>query len=225
MLDLKLFSNRLLTINLLTGWMTFFAIAGLFILVPFYLENVLGATPREVGLLIAPAPLLLGLSAPVSGAISDRVGPRRVLVIGLAILVGAYSLMLLLRPDSPPWLIMVVMAPAGLGMGIFQSPNNSAIMGSASAERLGITSAMLTITRNTGQLTGIAVLGAVWALRVSAHHGAPIDTQIAPAAAQAAALRDVGVVNITIVAIALLLSLWGLAEERRTKTGVPTLGS
>jgi hypothetical protein len=60
---------------------------------------------------------------------------------------------------------------------------------------------------------------------VSAHYGAPIDTQIAPAAAQAAALRDVGVVNITIVAIALLLSLWGLAEERRTKTGVPTLGS
>ncbi|MEA2003073.1 MAG: DHA2 family efflux MFS transporter permease subunit [Actinomycetota bacterium] len=218
MLDLKLFSNRLLTINLLTGWMTFFAIAGLFILVPFYLENVLGATPREVGLLIAPAPLLLGLSAPVSGAFSDRVGPRRVLVVGLVILVGAYSLMLLLRPDSPTWLIMVVMAPAGLGMGIFQSPNNSAIMGSAAAERLGITSAMLTITRNTGQLTGIAVLGAVWALRVSAHYGAPIDTQIAPAAAQAAALRDVGVVNTTIVAIALLLSLWGLAEERRTRS-------
>jgi len=220
MLDLKLFSNRLLTINLITGWMTFFAIAGLFILVPFYLENVLGATPRQVGLLIAPAPLLLGLSAPVSGAISDRVGPRKVLVVGLAILVGAYSLMLLLRPDSPTWLIMVVMAPAGLGMGIFQSPNNSAVMGSASAERLGVTSAMLTITRNIGQLTGIAVLGAVWALRVSYHSGAAIDTQVAPAASQAAALRDVGVVNTAVVAIALILSLWGLAEERRAKRDV-----
>ena len=53
-------------------------------------------------------------------------------------------------------------------MGVFQSPNNSAVMGSASAARLGVTSAMLTITRNTGQLTGIAVLGAIWALRVSA---------------------------------------------------------
>ena len=216
MLDLALFRNRLLTINLLTGWMTFFAISGLFILVPFYLENVLGATPRQVGLLIAPAPLLLGLSAPVSGAISDRVGPRRVLVVGLAVLVGAYATMQLLRVDSPPWLIMAVMAPAGLGMGIFQSPNNSAVMGSASAARLGVTSAMLTTTRNTGQLTGIAVLGAFWALRVSYHFGATIDAQVAPAAAQAAALRDVGLVNTALVTIALALSLWGLVEERRS---------
>ena len=198
--------------------MTFFAISGLFILVPFYLENVLGASPREVGLLIACAPLLLGLSAPVSGSISDRIGPRRVLVFGLIILVGAYLMMQLLQPDSPMWMIMLVMAPAGLGMGIFQSPNNSAVMGSASQERLGVTSAMLTITRNTGQLTGIAVLGAVWALRVAHHHGATIDAQAAPTISQAAALRDVGVVNTVLVAIALGLSLWGLAEERR---GVP----
>ena len=216
MLDLALFQNRLLTINLVTGWMTFFAIAGLFILAPFYLENVLGASPRQVGLLIAPAPLLLGISAPLSGAVSDRVGPRPVLVFGLAILVAAYLAMQLLRPDSPLWMIMLVMAPAGLGMGIFQSPNNSAVMGSASAERLGVTSAMLTITRNTGQLTGIAVLGAVWALRVSYHYGATIDAQAAPAASQAAALRDVGMVNTVIVAVALVLSLWSLAEERRS---------
>jgi EmrB/QacA subfamily drug resistance transporter len=217
MLDLTLFRNRLLTINLLTGWMTFFAISGMFILVPFYLENSLGATPRQVGLLIAPAPLLLGLSAPISGSISDRVGPRKVLVVGLAILVAAYLAIQLLNADSPMWMIMLVMGPAGLGMGIFQSPNNSAVMGSARAERLGVTSAMLGITRNTGQLTGIAVLGALWALRVSYHYGSTIDAQSAPGTAQAAALRDVGWINTGLIAVALALSLWGLAEEKRTE--------
>ena len=217
MLDLDLFRNRLLTINLLTGWMTFFAISGLFILVPFYLENALGASPRQVGLLIAPAPLLLGLSAPASGSVSDRVGPRRVLVVGLVILVGAYLAMQLLQADSPLWMIMIVMALAGLGMGIFQSPNNSAVMGAATAERLGVTSAMLGISRNTGQLTGIAVLGALWALRVSYHFGATVDAKVASATAQAAALRDVGWINTGLVAVALGLSLWGLAEEKKTK--------
>ncbi|MDJ0925977.1 MAG: DHA2 family efflux MFS transporter permease subunit [Acidimicrobiia bacterium] len=216
MLDLRLFSNRLLTINLLTGWMTFFAISGMFILVPFYLENVLGASPRQVGLLIAPAPLLLGIAAPVSGSISDRVGPRRVLVVGLAVLVVAYSLVQILDDRSPLWAIMLVMGPAGLGMGIFQSPNNSAVMGAAPPDQLGVTSAMLSITRNTGQLTGISVLGAVWALRVAHHHGATIDAQTAPAVSQAAALRDVGVVNALLMAIALALSLWGLAAEKRS---------
>ena len=215
MLDLDLFADRLLTINLITGWITFFAISGLFILVPFYLENALNASPREVGLLIAPTPLLLGVTAPISGSISDRVGPRRVLVFGLGVLVITYLLMTLLQADSPKWLIAAIMAPAGIGMGIFQSPNNSAVMGSAPSERLGVTSAMLTITRNTGQLTGISVLGALWALRVSYYNGATIDAQIAPGASQAAALRDVGAVNAALIGVALALSLWGLVEERR----------
>jgi EmrB/QacA subfamily drug resistance transporter len=215
MLDLTLFRNRLLTINLVTGWMTFLAISGVFILVPFFLENTLGASPRQVGLVIAPAPVLLGLSAPISGSISDRVGPRRVLVLGLVVLVAAYATMQLLRDDSPLWVIMVVMALGGLGMGIFQSPNNSAVMGSARAERLGVTSAMLGISRNTGQLSGVAVLGAIWALRVSHHTGRTIDIQDAPGFAQAAALRDVGIILTVLMLIALALSVWGLAEEKR----------
>jgi EmrB/QacA subfamily drug resistance transporter len=215
MLDLSLFSNKLLAINLVTGWLIFIAISGLLLLVPFYLENVLGAAPRQVGILIAPAPILLGVSAPFSGAISDRIGPRRVLVFGLAILVVGYAATELLAADSPMWLIPLVMAPIGLGMGIFQSPNNSAVMGTAPPQRLGVTSAMLTITRNTGQMTGISVLGAVWALRVASHFGAAIDAQDAPALAQSAGLRDVGVVNAVLAAIALVLSLWGRAEEKR----------
>ena len=219
MVDLTLFRNRLLSINLLTGWMTFFAISGIFILVPFYLEQTLGASPRQVGLLIAPAPLFLGVTAPISGSFSDRVGPRKVIVVGLVVLVAAYACIQLLQDDSPLWMIMIVMAIAGLGMGIFQSPNNSAVMGSATPERLGVTSAMLGLTRNTGQLTGIAVLSAVWALRVSHHFGETIDAQSAPGAAQAAALRDVGWLNVVVIGVAVVLSLVGPAEERRVKAG------
>lgn len=218
MLDLTLFSNRLLSINLITGWITFFAISGLFILIPFYLEKVLGASAQQVGLLVAPAPVLLGVAAPASGSISDRIGPRRVLVVGLAVLVAGYSMMQVLTVNGPMWIVILVMAPAGLGMGIFQSPNNSAVMGSVPRERLGVASAMLGITRNTGQLSGIAVLGAIWAMRVNAHAGFVGDAEKAPIAAQAAGLRDVGWVVVALIAVALALSIWGVAEERRAQS-------
>ena len=80
--------------------------------------------------------------------------------------------------------------------------------------------AMLGITRNTGQLSGVAVLGALWAMRVSHHTGRTIDAQEAPAFAQAAALRDVGWMITALMLVALALSIWGLAEERRGTVGV-----
>ena len=83
--------------------------------------------------------------------------------------------------------------PMGIGLGIFQSPNNSAVMGAVPRERLGVASGLLSITRIVGQTTGIAVLSALWAGRVVVHHGAPLPegATSAPAAAQVAGLHDI----------------------------------
>lgn len=215
MLDLSLFRNRLLTVNLFTGWASFAAIAGLLVLLPFYLENVLGYAPREVGLLLASAPVALGLAAPASGSISDRIGPRPVIVVGLAVLLGGYLLMTTLSTETSAFGYILILIPVGLGMGIFQSPNNSAIMGSVPAERLGVTSGLLTITRITGQLSGISILGAVWASRVATYGHTVGEPSTAPAAAQVAGLRDTVMVVAVLVAVSLGLATWGLILERR----------
>ena len=78
--------------------------------------------------------------------------------------------------------------PVGIGMGIFQSPNNSAVMGSVPRQRLGVTSGLLSITRTLGQTMGIAVVGALWASRTLFHHGfaVPEGATGAPAGAQVA---------------------------------------
>ena len=80
MIDLTLFSNRLLSANLVSGWLVFVALAGFLVLAPFYLQDVLGYDTRTMGLLLAATPIALGVVSPISGAISDRVGPRPVLV-------------------------------------------------------------------------------------------------------------------------------------------------
>jgi hypothetical protein len=107
--------------------------------------------------------------------------------------------------------------PIGAGVGIFQSPNNSAVMGSVPRERLGIASSLLSVTRTLGQVTGIATLGAIWAARVMFHHGSflPEGATSAPAAAMVAGLHDTFLLVMWLTAVALGFSLWGLISERR----------
>jgi hypothetical protein len=110
--------------------------------------------------------------------------------------------------------IVVVGLIVGLGIGIFQSPNNSAILGSVPHDQLGVTSGMLTINRTTASVTGIAVLGALWAARTVSYADGGIVTG-APAAAQAAALSDTMIVATVLVGAAFLLGLWTWVSTAR----------
>jgi MFS family permease len=220
MLDLDLFSNRLLSVNLVTGWLTFVSIVGLLFLAPFYLQEVLGYDTRTMGLLLAVAPVFLGLTAPISGNLSDRVGPRPILVVGLGVLLAAYLALTTLSTETSGLTYALLMIPVGLGLGIFQSPNNSAVMGAVPPHRLGVTSGLLTITRITGQITGIAVMGTIWAARVTARSGGT-DPTLADPAAQAAGFVDVLWVVSALTAIALALATWGLLESRRARSARP----
>lgn len=219
MIELRLFRSNLFSVGLITGFLTFMTIAGAVILMPFYLENVLGYGPREVGLLLAVVPIALGVTSPLSGTLSDRLGTRPITVVGLAILfLGYYSLSTLGTDTSPAGYILRFL-PIGIGMGVFQSPNNSAIMGTAPRRRLGIVSGMLAITRTLGQTTGIALLGALWAARVFYYAGEnlPGGATMASARAQVAGLQDAFLIMAAMIAVAFALALWALIRERRKK--------
>jgi hypothetical protein len=114
--------------------------------------------------------------------------------------------------------------PVGLGIGFFQSPNNSAIMGAVPRERLGVASGLLSLTRTLGQTVGIAVVGALWTARVTALSGGsvPADATAAPVPLEVAALNGTLHVIVGLMVIALLLSLWALWQERRMRAAQPT---
>jgi EmrB/QacA subfamily drug resistance transporter len=224
MLDMQIFKNALLSINLVTGFITFFAMSGTLILMPFFLEGVLKYDPQQAGLLLSVLPLALGLVAPLSGALSDRVGSRPITAIGLAVLVGGYILVSTLSAQTNTLGYILCFFPVGLGTGIFQSPNNSAIMGTAPRERLGIVSGMLAITRTLGQTTGIAVLGALWAAQTYSHAGKIYSggaTQ-APALDQILGLHDTFRLVVIIMAFGLLLAMWALVMEYNRRHKQPS---
>jgi MFS family permease len=161
----------------------------------------------------------LGITAPIAGSLSDRVGTRPITALGLSILLIGYLAMGTLDTQTTALGFIVRILPIGVGMGVFQSPNNSAIMSVAPRERLGVVSGLLTITRTLGQTTGIAALGALWAAQVISFYGAPIEggATAAPAMAQVAGLQGTLLVVTGLMTIGLLVSVWGLFEERKLR--------
>jgi EmrB/QacA subfamily drug resistance transporter len=217
MVELGLFRSSLFNVNLITGFILFVCMAGTTLLMPFYLENVLGYSPNAVGFLLAVVPIGVGLTAPIAGVLSDRVGTRPITVIGLSMLVIGFIAVSTLSLHTTTLGYLLRFLPIGLGLGVFQSPNNSAIMGAVPRNRLGIASGLLSVTRTLGQTAGIAALGALWASQVAHRAGnvVPSGATAAPAAAQVAGLNNTSLTIVILISLALLLAVWGLLQEKR----------
>jgi len=183
MVDLKLFENRLFGLNLLMGLIVFIVLAGNFVM-PFFLELVKGYPAQQVGWLLMAFPVTMGLVAPIAGMLSDRFGSRGISLAGLCILLVGCIAVSTLNQSVGTWGFILRVLPMGLGFGLFQSPNNSAIMGSAPKERLGVASGLLSLSRMLGQTSGVPLMGALFSAQVhaAAHLPASVDvTEIAPA--------------------------------------------
>lgn len=219
MIDPKLFANPVFTVNLATGFICFVGLGGTVILLPFYLENILEFPSMKVGLLMGIIPLMLGLTSPLSGVLSDRLGSRRISIAGLLMLFCGFVAAATLDRQTTVAGYALRVFLVGAGIGTFMSPNNSAIMGTAPRHRLGIVSSMMAQSRTLGQTVGVAVIGAIWAGRTLFYSGTQIPggaTQ-APAFAQIQGLRDAFHVAAALTALALILSIRAFIKERRVK--------
>jgi EmrB/QacA subfamily drug resistance transporter len=225
-IDPVLFRNRLFTVNLITGLLVFVGL-GSGVLIPFYLETVLGYSVQQVGLLLAVVPIALGIVSPISGVLSDRVGSRPISILGLTVTLLGYLALSTLSTETTAVGFMLRYVLVGIGVGLFQSPNNSAMMGTAPRERLGVASGLLAMTRNLGQTVGIAVLGALWAALVFGAAGGPVagGATAAPLAAQAAGLAGVSRIVAGLIGVALLVALWAWWGERGSSTVAGKSGS
>jgi MFS family permease len=144
----------------------------------------------------------MALVAPLSGALSDRVGTRLPSTIGMVILTGGLLLFSRVAPDTPPGVVVALLAVAGLGTGVFISPNNSALMGSAPAGRQGIAAAVLATARSLGMVLGIGIAGAILTTMLARDPGAN------PGAGMYEALRLAFELAAAITAVGVLTS-WG----------------
>jgi EmrB/QacA subfamily drug resistance transporter len=218
MVDLRLFKNPLISMNLVMAFLVFIAMAGMYIM-PFFLQYVRGFSTQQIGLMLMVNPIVMGIIAPIAGTLSDRFGSRGISLIGLAlIVVGCLSISTLhSRITALGYILRLI--PFGIGQGMFQSPNNSAVMGSVTRERLGVASGLLSLSRTLGQSTGVPLMGALFTSLMLTYGRIPAGTEIneAPALALVGAVNGTYRIAAFIILGAVLLAVIALVMDARRK--------
>ena len=124
MLDLSLFKRRVFTISTVTPILNYICVYSVLFLMPFYLIQGRGLSASQAGLILTAQPIIMALTAPVSGSLSDRVGSRLPTSIGMLIFALGLFLLSRLTAASPLHLAVLDLAICGLGTGLFVAPNN-----------------------------------------------------------------------------------------------------
>jgi EmrB/QacA subfamily drug resistance transporter len=232
-IDFRLLRNHVFVSANVSLIMSFLALFAVSFMLPFYLEDLRGFSVVESGLLLSPLPLVIALLAPFSGALADRIGTRWLAATGMALACVGLVLISLLNAHSSLANIVGYLVVAGAGQALFQSPNNSALMGSAPLNRQGVASGFLATGRVMGQSISVALAGAIFAglggaaastiLRQSIQHLSPARVTVLQQTFTSA-FHTTFIVCAVIAAIGVFTSLArGKEEIRRHK--VPAMAS
>lgn len=179
---------------------------------PFYLARALGLEAAAVGAVMSAGPLVAALTGVPAGRIVDRFGAHRMTAVGL-IGIAAGSLMLSVTPATfgiAGYVVPIVVAT--VGYALFQTANNTAVMAEIQADRRGVISGMLNLSRNLGLITGASAMGAVFAFASGA-----ADIATAAPEAAAAGMRTTFAVAAILGVVALAIAAAGRALGARRR--------
>jgi EmrB/QacA subfamily drug resistance transporter len=195
--NLSLLRDRVFASANISLVLSFLALFAVSFLLPFYLEELRGFSTLQSGLLLTPLPLAIAVVAPFSGTLADRIGTRWLAAGGLSL--GCIGLILIsqLGVQNSVFDIVWRLAITGVGQGLFQSPNNSALIGSAPENQRGVASGFLATGRVIGQSLSVALAGAIFAGLGGAQAGqilASMQTRQLPPQ-QVAALQQIFVMS------------------------------
>ena len=156
-LNLSLFKNHIFANSNFAATLFYTAEFMMVFLSPYYLQQQHQLTPSVAGMMMFPMALMMLIFAPIAGTLSDKFDSRLISSIGMAILTAAILGFGGFQANTPIALLIVMFAVVGIGAGLFNTPNNSAVMGSVSATHRGIAGATLGTMRTIGMVLGEAL--------------------------------------------------------------------
>ncbi len=161
MVDFKFFRSRSFAGANLVAFIVSFAMLATFFFFALYLQNVRGYTPLQAGVRFLPMTVVIIFAGPIAGRLSDKIGPRPLMTVGL--LLNAISLFWQghLSVDTPYTQLLGAFVLMGLGMGLVMSPMSTAAMNAVDPTKAGVASGVLSMSRMVGGTFGVAAMGAL----------------------------------------------------------------
>tara|TARA_B100000029_G_scaffold108944_2_gene100410 strand:- start:9715 stop:11115 length:1401 start_codon:yes stop_codon:yes gene_type:complete len=156
LIDIKLFDHKSFSLGSVVRFLSFIANSPIYYLSPFLLINGYGLSSSKTGLYILPGPLMMAISGPFAGKLSDKIGSYYPRISGALCLMISVSLFLFATILNKEF-VMIAYAFQGLGMGIFGAANTSYIFTSVKENNYGSVNAFLTLTRTSGNIIGISI--------------------------------------------------------------------
>lgn len=157
LIDLTIFNNKSFSVGLTCAVLIFSSNLFMNTLLPFYLQDTLKLSSLVSGFILMCVPIAMVIVAPISGALSDKIGAKGLTFLGLFIVSVSQLLFILIGLKTTISHLVLLTLLAGTGVALFQSPNNSIIMSSVEHNHLGIAGSINSLARNIGMVTGLSL--------------------------------------------------------------------
>lgn len=164
-LNINIFKNNpVFSFSNLAALINYSATSAVAFLLSLYLQYIKGFSPIHAGLILIVQPAVMSTLSPVAGRLSDRLEPRLISSIGMALTALGLVLLTFLNDHTGIAYILVSLAILGLGFGLFSSPNTNAVMGSVEKKFYGVAAGTLATMRSTGQTLSLGITMLLFAL-------------------------------------------------------------
>ncbi len=160
---LALFRNKSYSIAMFCAALSFSVLFVVLILMPFYLDYVVGLSTENIGFVMMAVPISVFIVSPLSGHLYDRIGARFLTTAGLGISALSLILLCFLSSESGAMDVAWRLTLLGFGQALFLSPNSATVLKNVSREHTGVSSGMLATSRNLGMLLGVSLAGLLFA--------------------------------------------------------------
>lgn len=162
--NIRLFKNTAFTFSSMAALINYSATFAVTLLLSYYLQYIKGLEPQTAGLILVAQPIIMAITAPIAGRMSDRFDARLIATTGMATVTLALFTLTFIDGNTPLNDIIIGLGVLGLGFGLFSSPNTNVIMGSVERRFYGVASATVSTMRLIGQTMSIGIATLVFSL-------------------------------------------------------------